>query len=111
MPPSTSSTGNTGNTMVKLGYLRRNTNAHPVAQASGTETTDEQDRSAPAVTSTSAVGRWRGILRRGAAEKEGDDGGSELGEERPAKWSFGVLNDKRTAEVPGESLAFGFYGS
>jgi hypothetical protein len=28
----------------------------------------------------------------------------ESGEERPAKWSLGVLNDKRTIEVPGKSL-------
>ncbi len=49
---------------------------------------------------SSSAGRWRiGRLFGGKATGAGD---SENVSSGPPKWSFGVLNDEETVEVPGK---------
>ncbi|KAH0538816.1 hypothetical protein FGG08_004592 [Glutinoglossum americanum] len=69
--------------------------------AGDTQAAGRQDPGVPTV--ANVVKRWKGLLWKGAAEK-GEEENDGVGEKGHAKWSLGVLNDKRTVEVPGSVL-------
>lgn len=47
--------------------------------------------------------KWKKILRMQSSDEDRSDGSNDYQPERE-KWSFGVLNDKETDEVPGKLL-------
>ncbi len=49
-------------------------------------------------------GRWRSFFGRDSAANDTAPNGPEEEEGRPTKWSMGVLNDRKTHEVPGMQL-------
>jgi hypothetical protein len=52
--------------------------------------------------SPSSSSRPRSFLVRNSVSNNVDAGSIESAEEKPTKWSMGVLNDPETHEVPGK---------
>jgi len=46
-------------------------------------------------------GRWRSFFGRDSAANDTTTDEPEKEEGRPTKWSMGILNDRKTNEVPG----------
>jgi hypothetical protein len=61
--------------------------------ASSTDSDKERQQEAPRRT-------WRSFFARNTIDVHSTENDT-IGEERPTKWSLGVLNDKITHEVPG----------
>jgi|SRR5579862_3425347 len=74
---------------------------HPPSGSGGGAASKQQRRSVLAG-SSERTAKWKSFSRRAEPAREGDIG--DIGEH--AKWSLGVLNDKKAAEVPGRSLEF-----
>ena len=83
-------------------------------ESSGDDASHEHDTAAGHSAERSAeapasIPRWRRILGRSAAREEPANIDASIDEydekARPEKWSMGVLNDKKTEEVPGASYS------
>ncbi|KAI9767343.1 MAG: hypothetical protein M1840_005752 [Geoglossum simile] len=85
--------------MSRPGAPKRHQDVHPPPETGG-EVSGQPCRSVPATSRVGTVKRWKSFLGNGGSVREGGHG--DVGEH--AKWSLGVLNDKRVAEVPGSVL-------